>query len=270
MENLVEAVIVENDPEYRKLYIDTIQALGAKVISSSNDPMAALKVVTEKQPKILIMDIVLQGVDGIEYIRTVRSLAPATHIIVISYLINETVIKQCENLGIARYVNKPIKQDMISFIISQHIGFDSIRKNVKVISDVIDGINEDALESILLELQLPFHIRGTLFTRCALRFMINQHVPLEKILITKEIYPTVAKECNTTPSKVERGIRYCVDYILENETMDIVSPDKYGVDIDGNHKLSNAKFLIILARHVLSRLEETNSCDDLVPISLRS
>lgn len=270
MENLVEAVIVESDHEYRKLYIETVQSLGANVLSSSCDPIAALKIITEKQPKVLIMDIVLPGIDGIEYIRTIRSIAPATHIIVVTYLVNETIEKQCEDLGIARYVNKPMKADMISFIISQYIGFESIRKNVKSVSDVIAGVNEDALESILLELQLPFHIRGTLFTRCALRFMINQHMPFEKILITKEIYPTVAKECNTTPSKVERGIRYCVDYILENETMDIVSPDKYGVDIDGNHKLSNAKFLIILARHVLSRLEETNSCDDLVSMSLRS
>ena len=59
------------------------------------------------------------------------------------------------------------------------------------------------------------------------------------------------------------------EYILENETMDLIRPDKYGVDIDGNHKLSNAKFLIILANHVLTRLEETCCCDDLVSMNIR-
>ena len=93
--------------------------------------------------------------------------------------------------------------------------------------------------------------------------------PLDKILITKEVYPTVAKECNTTPSKVERAIRYCVNFILEKETMDIVSPDKYGVNINGNHKLSNSKFLMILARHVLDKLAEANACDDISILNMR-
>lgn len=270
MDNSVKAVIVEGDIEYRKLYIDTIQSLGAQIISSTGDPMTALKTIIENQPKILIMDIVLPGIDGIEYITTVKSLAPATNIIIITNLINETVMKQCNSLGVARYTNKPLKQDMISFILSQYIGFESVRKNIKPISDIIENMSNETLEKTLLELKLPFHIKGTLFTRCALRFMIKQNVPFEKILITKDIYPTVAKECDTTPSKVERGIRYCIDYILENETMDIISPDKYGVNIDGNHKLSNAKFLMILARHVLDKLEETNSCDDIVSINVRS
>ncbi len=269
MENIIESVIVEKDPQYRKLYINTVQSLGASVLSSSGDPMTALKIIAEKQPKILIMDIVLSGIDGIEYIRTVRSIAPATSIIIITDLVNETVLKQCTESGVARYVNKPLNADMISFIISQHIGFESVRKNVKPISDAIYGVNEEALENILLELNLPFHIRGTLFTRTALKYMINLHTPFENILITKDIYPTVAKQCNSTPSKVERGIRYCIEYILENETMDLIRPDKYGVDIDGNHKLSNAKFLIILANHVLTRLEETCCCDDLVSMNIR-
>ena len=121
MGNIIESVIVEKDPQYRKLYISTVQSLGASVLSSSGDPMTALKIIAEKQPKILIMDIVLSGIDGIEYIRTVRSIAPATSIIIITDLVNETVLKQCTESGVARYVNKPLNADMISFIISQHI-----------------------------------------------------------------------------------------------------------------------------------------------------
>ena len=266
---MVEAVILENDVNYRNVYISCFKKLGANVISSTADPMSALKIIAERQPKLLIMDIVLPEVDGFEFAKTVRALAPATKILILTYLVNDRISKDCEKIGVERYINKPIKPDLISFIISQYVGFETVRKNFKPIAKAVSSVDEAILDRILQELQLPFHIQGTRYTRVAIKYMLKQEVPLDKILITKEVYPTVAKECNTTPSKVERAIRYCVNFILEKETMDIVSPDKYGVNINGNHKLSNSKFLMILARHVLDKLAEANACDDISILNMR-
>ena len=93
--------------------------------------------------------------------------------------------------------------------------------------------------------------------------MVKRNIAFESISITKDIYPMVAKECNTTASKVERSIRYCIEFILENETMDLISPEKYGVNIKGNYKLSNSKFLIILANYVLQQLTSSVKCDSI-------
>ena len=49
------------------------------------------------------------------------------------------------------------------------------------------------------------HIRGYHYMREAIIMSVNDMDVLN--YITKELYPAIAKKCNTTPSRVERAIR---------------------------------------------------------------
>ncbi len=250
----INVVIVDSDVTYRELYMDGLKSLGVNDILSTSQPLSSLDYIMVKHPKILIMDIVLPGYDSLEYIRTVRELSPETSIIVVTHFINGCVEKMCLELGIVKYLRKTDHSDNIFLIISQYIGIEYIRKNYHGISESVCEINEDIIEEVFRNLNLPFHIKGTLYTKIAVKEMIKQSADFELISITKEIYPIVAKACNTTVSKVERGIRYCIEFILENETIDIPSFNKYTIDAKGNYKLSNSKFLIFIASYVLKQI----------------
>jgi len=263
MGNDINVVIIDNDINYRKIYMDCVKSLGGEVVLSTSEPMRSLDFVVEKQPKMLIMDIVLPGYDSLEYIRTVKEVSPNTVIIVITHFINDCIENMCIELGVSRYLHKTSRTDIISFVISQYIGFTHIKKNLKRVSDSVRNMNDDLIDEILQNLRLPFHIKGTHYTKVAVKDMVQRNVAFEEISITKDIYPTVAKKCNTTVSRVERSIRYCIEFILENETMDLISPEKYGVNIKGNHKLSNSKFLIILANYVMRQLNLSVNNDDI-------
>ena len=263
MEKNINVVIVDSDINYRKIYMDCVKSLGAEVSLSTSEPMRSLDFIVEKHPKILIMDIVMPGYDSLEYISTIREVSPDTNIIVITHFINDYIEKMWMDLGVVRYLHKTVQSDIISFVISQQIGFDHIKKNCRKLSDSVSEINDALIDEILQNLRLPFHIKGTLYTKVAVKDMVKRNIAFESISITKDIYPMVAKECNTTASKVERSIRYCIEFILENETMDLISPEKYGVNIKGNYKLSNSKFLIILANYVLQQLTSSVKCDSI-------
>ena len=150
MEKNINVVIVDSDINYRKIYMDCVKSLGAEVSLSTSEPMRSLDFIVEKHPKILIMDIVLPGYDSLEYISTIREVSPDTNIIVITHFINDYIEKMCMDLGVVRYLHKTVQSDIISFVISQQIGFDHIKKNCRKLSDSVSEINDALINHLLL------------------------------------------------------------------------------------------------------------------------
>ena len=64
---------------------------------------------------------------------------------------------------------------------------------------------------VLKQIGLSGHIQGYHYLKRAIRIMIND--PEEAQLITKIVYPAVAKEFKTTVTGVEKSIRDCVKRI---------------------------------------------------------
>ena len=68
---------------------------------------------------------------------------------------------------------------------------------------------ETKVTNILHEIGVPAHIRGYHYMREAIIMSVNDMDVLN--YITKELYPSIAKKCNTTPSRVERAIRHAIE-----------------------------------------------------------
>ena len=65
--------------------------------------------------------------------------------------------------------------------------------------------------------------------------------------ITKELYPAIAKKCNTTPSRVERAIRHAIEVAWSRGKIDAID-ELFGYTID-NHKgkPKNSEFIALIA-----------------------
>lgn len=62
--------------------------------------------------------------------------------------------------------------------------------------------NEAKLEQIMLELGYPENLLGTQYVRVA----VQTYRP--GMSMTMELYPAIARACESTPSRVERAIRH--------------------------------------------------------------
>lgn len=67
----IKILIVEDDPGIREMYCTAFMREGFKVFSAS-DGRAALKKYANKQPDILLLDIMMPNVDGFHVLREVR------------------------------------------------------------------------------------------------------------------------------------------------------------------------------------------------------
>ena len=69
---------------------------------------------------------------------------------------------------------------------------------------------------LLLEVGCPFNIRGKDYLRFAILYCMDKKHGITGVNSSKELYPAIAKEYDTTVSSVERTIRHAVSRTCEN------------------------------------------------------
>lgn len=76
------------------------------VVGEATDGLEAVALVAQLQPDVLIVDLMLPGLSGLEVIRQVRERVPQTQVIVLSMHANESYVFAALRNGAAAYVLK--------------------------------------------------------------------------------------------------------------------------------------------------------------------
>lgn len=85
---------------------------GFYISGEANDGKEALKKLQDKQYDLIITDIKMPGMDGIEFLQEVRSLNIDTCVIFLSTHSNFEYAKQGIRLGVFEYINKPLTESV--------------------------------------------------------------------------------------------------------------------------------------------------------------
>jgi two-component system response regulator (stage 0 sporulation protein A) len=104
---------------------------------------------------------------------------------------------------------------------------------------------EERVTNLLHEIGVPANIRGYRCLRTAIIITVKNLDLLH--FVTKELYPSIARELNTTPSSVERAIRHAIGLVWEHGN--IAALDRlFGYSIETRKKRpSNSEFIALIA-----------------------
>jgi len=106
-------LIVDDEEDVRALLSRMLKPHGFEVETASG-PDDALKTLEAFQPDLLITDIKMPGMDGVELARVVKKLSPQTGVIVMTaYATADSAIDSLR-LGVDNYIKKPIKLDELA------------------------------------------------------------------------------------------------------------------------------------------------------------
>ena len=110
---MYRVIIADDEPVIRRGLRETIEwdALGLEVAGEAADGAEALKLVREIRPEILITDIRMPEMDGIQLIREVRELDMNVKITILSGYSDYDYLKAAIRLGVDNYLLKPIDND---------------------------------------------------------------------------------------------------------------------------------------------------------------
>jgi DNA-binding NarL/FixJ family response regulator len=83
--------------------------LSCSVVGEAADGQEAVELVARLQPTVLVLDMVLPSMNGLEVIRRVCQVAPQTRIVVLSMHADEAYVREALRVGATAYVLKESK-----------------------------------------------------------------------------------------------------------------------------------------------------------------
>jgi len=119
----LKIVVVDDSDFSRSLIIRMLADAGFQVVGEASSAAAALQVIKEKKPNVVITDIVMPEVSGIELTESINQNYSDVYVIVVSSLSQEHVVLEAIGAGAADFIAKPIQSqqlvDSLEKILSQ-------------------------------------------------------------------------------------------------------------------------------------------------------
>lgn len=108
-------LIVDDEESMRLLLGRTVEAVPSVEITLAGTCEEALHLAGSRNYDVILLDLLMPGVGGIEVLKAIRSAPPnrETPVIIVSVMADEDTKMVCRSLGISDYIVKPIVRDSI-------------------------------------------------------------------------------------------------------------------------------------------------------------
>ena len=246
--NQQKVLFTQDQNEFSANCIKSMSACGFDVIGIPKDGSQVLKFVEAREPDIVLIDAFMLHLDAIAVMKRIKSmkLTKEPIVCILSGVDNPDFEEQLLSAGANYYFLKPVSPELVAERISQiaqWITKGDSKKSMNVYSKNNDI--ELTVSEIMHQIGVPAHIKGYHYLRDAIILSINDTAMLESV--TKLLYPTVAKNFNTTASRVERAIRHAIEVAWDRGDVDILS-SYFGYTIQNTRgKPTNSEFIAMIS-----------------------
>ena len=111
--------IVDDDPRIRSLLALTLEEYGVEADFYENS-FDLLDAVSSAKPKLILVDLMMPHMDGIECCRRLRSLDFTGGLLVVSALMDQQMVESAIDAGADAYVGKSEIFDDLSSVLSRY------------------------------------------------------------------------------------------------------------------------------------------------------
>jgi two-component system response regulator (stage 0 sporulation protein A) len=241
MDNKIKVLIGDDSAEYGIACASSLRAAGLYVVTRRKDGRTLVDAIQHDAPDVVIIDAILPNMDAIELMQRIRSGSGKQPYFIVTSAYDSTFIeKQAMESGASYFMLKPFNLEMLS---------QRIFRLVEGEKNTGSGQREEEdLEFVVTEtihqLGVPAHIKGYHYLRMAILLSIDNQELLESV--TKLLYPAVAKQFDTTSSRVERAIRHAIEIAWDRGDLDILNTF-FGYTVNtAKGKPTNSEFIALI------------------------
>lgn len=247
----IKILLADDNKEFSDIVYSHLNKQNDMEVSSiAQDGVEAYNMILEDKPDVAILDCIMPHLDGLGVLEKLSNsnLEKKPICIVFSAINQEKVTQRAIDLGAEYYIVKPFDLDALVVRIRQLKSTVLHKTNNVVVNNNSNSTAynlETRVTNMLHEIGVPAHIRGYNYMREAIIMAINDMDILN--YITKELYPSIAKKCNTTPSRVERAIRHAIEVAWNRGKIDAID-NLFGYTINTHKgKPTNSEFIALIA-----------------------
>ena len=244
MDNQTTVMIADNGEEFCSSLVTTLQRSEEfRIVGTANDGEQAVRMILEKQPQILVLDLMLAKRDGLSVLKAISTMDRKPAVLATSGFITDYVASAAANLGVQYLMLKPCDMTALAERLEE-LRFGQNQRLPQSRSSGKQSI-EAMVTSIIHEIGVPAHIKGYQYLREAIIIAVNDMDVINAI--TKVLYPQVAKAFQTTPSRVERAIRHAIEVAWDRGDLDTLQRF-FGYTVSNTKgKPTNSEFIALIA-----------------------
>ena len=254
MDNQTTVMIADNTEEFCSSLVTTLQrSEGFRVVGTANDGEQAVRMILEKQPQILVLDLMLSKKDGLSVLKAISTMDRKPAVLATSGFITDYVASAAANLGVQYLMLKPCDMTALTERLEELRGGQTVR-SFSAAQESKPSI-EAMVTSIIHEIGVPAHIKGYQYLREAIIIAVEDMDVINAI--TKVLYPQVAKAFQTTPSRVERAIRHAIEVAWDRGDLDTLQRF-FGYTVSNTKgKPTNSEFIALIADKLQLQLKSS-------------
>lgn len=117
----IKVLLAEDEPVLRRGVLEQLERLDGDfvVTAEADNGVQALKKVREQTPDVLIADIKMPEMDGVELVRQVRLRYPKVKAVILSGYSDFSYTRQAIRYGVSHYLLKPVSDDALQEVLQE-------------------------------------------------------------------------------------------------------------------------------------------------------
>lgn len=239
-------ILADEDQKILDDMVKTFTNEQYEILATTTNGEELINLVLNKNPDVVVMDIVLQKCDGFKVLENIDR--NKTNVIIHSSLAMDGFINKAINLGAKYYCIKPFDLNTLKERLEDIVNPDMSQNNMFYNAKTNNQL-EEKITNIFITVGIPAHIKGYQFLREAIKLAIANPEIINSI--TKKLYPTIAEKFETSASKVERAIRHAIEVAWNRGKIENIN-NLFGIKVySSNEKPTNGEFIALVADKML-------------------
>ncbi len=242
MEKLINILITSEDEDWGVEACNKAKLLGATLCFIKRNGLVLTEKIQELRPQIVIADFFMPGNDAIEVIHSLKSNNIPLPIFAVTAAYATPILeREVMSAGAAHFVTTPFNKISVIEKLVQYYNTSEDKRN----DDLFEPTLKLQVTDILHQIGVPAHIKGYHYLRTSIIKAVEDRDIINAV--TKQLYPSVAKEYETTSSRVERAIRHAIEVAWDRGDVDVLN-SYFGYTIHNTRgKPTNSEFIAMIS-----------------------
>lgn len=208
-----------------------------------------LRLCEQLQPDVLLLELILPELDGLGVLRELNESNRKPLVIVLSGFATPLAVSMAMEGGAAYFLSKPCPPEIV---------IERVRSFAAALPSSLTVVKprrspESELAELLRELGITAQLKGYRYLQEAVTLTVRDGGELQ--MVTKCLYPAIAKRFSTTASRVERAIRHAVEMSWARGDPELLRLC-FGSSVAANARPTNSQFIAALSEYMMLRQRE--------------
>ncbi len=240
MQEKMKVLIGDDSRELGLTWASLLKNEGLYTVTRKKNGQLLLEAMKKEKPDLIIADVQMPDMTAAEFLMEAqRQIGWLPAVIIVSDCASPKLEREVLDAGADCFLPKPFSPEKLVKKVKTLYRFRAGGLGDR------SGQEWDNLEYTVTEtihrIGMPAHIKGYHYVRTAIMLAVGSRELLESM--TKLLYPAVAEEYETTPTRVERAIRHAVGIAWERGNPSMLE-EMFG---KRSKKPTNSEFIALLS-----------------------